>query len=444
MSLPTDLAVIQQYAIDLVTYVFMWLSSPTFYAQCAFVIVAVALAYIVGRFIVSSLLVRKVADIADDSVMRGVKQWLYDADDLIKLLVNVVALAIAIEISLAVVQQDGLIRFAQGVAMAFFCRALITRYVVNGLLKTFFKWTVLPMVILYVVGWLERTVSYLDSVSLGVGNIEFSLYGIFRAVFFGLILFWLGRASNNAGQQFIRQREDIDIGTKEVFAKLFEVLLIIIVFFILLQIIGINLTTLAVFGGAVGVGLGFGLQAIASNFISGIILLLDRSLLVGDYIELEDGRKGVIRKLSMRCATLETYDGKDIVVPNEKFITSSFTNWTHKDIKQRYSLEFQVAYKTDLHALFPLLRETVANHPQVISGEGVPVEEQPDAEISGFGDSGVSILIEYWMEGIDDGKNRVGADLLLMIWDTLKEHVVEIPYPQRDIRMVEGGVKAGK
>jgi small-conductance mechanosensitive channel len=385
-----------------------------------------------------------VADIADDSVMRGGKQWLYDADDLIKLLVNVVALAIAIEISLAVVQQDGLIRFAQGVAMAFFCRALITRYVVNGLLKTFFKWTVLPMVILYVVGWLERTVSYLDSVSLGVGNIEFSLYGIFRAVFFGLILFWLGRASNNAGQQFIRQREDIDIGTKEVFAKLFEVLLIIIVFFILLQIIGINLTTLAVFGGAVGVGLGFGLQAIASNFISGIILLLDRSLLVGDYIELEDGRKGVIRKLSMRCATLETYDGKDIVVPNEKFITSSFTNWTHKDIKQRYSLEFQVAYKTDLHALFPLLRETVANHPQVISGEGVPVEEQPDAEISGFGDSGVSILIEYWMEGIDDGKNRVGADLLLMIWDTLKEHVVEIPYPQRDIRMVEGGVKAGK
>ena len=441
MTLPTDLAVIQQYAIDLVAYVFMWLSSPTFYAQCAFVIVAVALAYVVGCFIVSRLLVRKVADTADDSVIRGVKQWLYDADDLIKLLINVVALAIAIEISLVVVQQDGLVRLAQGVAMALFCRALITRYVVNGLLKTFFKWTVLPMVILYVVGWLGRTVNYLDSVSLGVGNIEFSLYGIFRTVFFGLILFWLGRASNNAGQQFIRQREDIDIGTKEVFAKLFEVLLIITIFFILLQIIGINLTTLAVFGGAVGVGLGFGLQAIASNFISGIILLLDRSLLVGDYIELEDGRKGVIRKLSMRCATLETYDGKDIVVPNEKFITSSFTNWTHKDIKQRYSLEFQVAYKTDLHALLPLLIETVASHPQVISGEDVPIEEQPDAEISGFGDSGVNILIEYWMDGVDDGKNRVGADLFLMIWDALKEHVVEIPYPQRDIHIVDGGHK---
>lgn len=439
MALPTDLTAIQQYAIDLVSYVFMWLSSPTFYAQCAFVMIAVALAYVVGRFVVSRLLMRKANDKNADSIMHGLKQWLYDADDLIKLLINVIALAIAIEVSLAVVQQDGLVRLAQGVAMALFCRALITRYVINGLLKTFFKWTVLPMVILYVVGWLERTVSYLDSVSLGVGNIEFSLYGIFRTVFFGLILFWLGRASNNAGQQFIRQREDIDIGTKEVFAKLFEVLLIITIFFILLQIIGINLTTLAVFGGAVGVGLGFGLQAIASNFISGIILLLDRSLLVGDYIELEDGRKGVIRKLSMRCATLETFDGKDIVVPNEKFITSSFTNWTHKDTKQRYFLEFQVAFKTDLHALFPLLKETVASHPQVISGEDVPIEEQPDAEISGFGDSGVNILIEYWMEGVDDGKNRVGADLLLMIWDVLKEHVVEIPYPQRDIRIVHEG-----
>jgi len=178
------------------------------------------------------------------------------------------------------------------------------------------------------------------------------------------------------------------------------------------------------------------LQAIASNFISGIILLLDRSLVIGDYIELEDGRSGAVRELSMRCATLETYDGKDIVVPNETFITSSFTNWTHKNKKQRYSLTFQVAYKTDLHKLFPLLREAVASHPMVISGSDAPIEELPDAEISGFGDSGVDILVEYWMEGIDEGENRVGADLMLIIWDVLKEHVVEIPFPQREIKIL--------
>jgi len=160
-------------------------------------------------------------------------------------------------------------------------------------------------------------------------------------------------------------------------------------------------------------------------------------LVIGDYIELEDGRAGTIRAMSMRCATLETFDGKDIVVPNETFITSSFTNWTHKDKKQRYSLEFNVAYKTDLHALFPILIETVSKHPQVISGDEVEAELRPDAEISGFGDSGVDILVEYWMEGIDDGKNRVDADLKLMIWDVLKDHLVEIPFPQREVRLVE-------
>jgi len=251
-----------------------------------------------------------------------------------------------------------------------------------------------------------------------------------------LILFWLGRFSNNFGQQLIRKQKDLDVGTREIFAKLFEVFLLIVIFFVLLQIMGINLTTLAVLGGAVGVGLGFGLQSIASNFISGIILLLDRSLAIGDYIELEDGKTGTIRKLNMRSTTLETYDGKDIVVPNEKFITSSFVNWTHKDPKQRYSIEFQVAYKTDLHALFPLLREAISKHPQVLSGDDVSLEERPDAEISGFGDSGVDILIEFWMEGIDDGPNRVGADLLLIIWDVLKEYVVEIPFPQREIRII--------
>ncbi len=150
----------------------------------------------------------------------------------------------------------------------------------------------------------------------------------------------MGRISNKVGQQIIRSQSDLDIGTREVFAKLFEVALFVVIFLLLLQVMGINLTALAVFGGALGVGLGFGLQAIASNFISGIIILLDRSITVGDYIELEDGRTGIIRELKMRSTTLETFDGKDIMVPNETFITTNFINWTHKNKKQRYSIEF--------------------------------------------------------------------------------------------------------
>jgi len=140
--------------------------------------------------------------------------------------------------------------------------------------------------------------------------------------------------------------------------------------------------------------------------------------------------------MSMRSTTLETFDGKDIIVPNEKFITSNIVNWTHNNAKQRYPLNFTVAYSTDLHRLFEIVREVVASHPQVLSGDDLPIEERPDAEIESFGDSGINILVEFWMEGIDDGKNRVGADLLLMIWDAMRENDITIPFPQHEVRVL--------
>lgn len=429
-----DLKVLQDNLQTIFITVINWFTSPKFYSQCGLILLSVIMGYALGRWLLknSSLLNKE----PQDNSAFNIKSWLYKSRNLVTPLFIVMSLAIAVEVSTIVAQQSGLVKIAQALAVLVMFYSVITNLVSTAILKTFFKWIVMPIAILYVFGWLDPVIQYLDTVDISIGNIEFSIYGILRTLFFGLILFWLGRFSNNFGQQFIRKQEDLDVGTREIFAKLFEVFLLVVIFFVLLQVMGINLTTLAVLGGAVGVGLGFGLQSIASNFISGIIILLDRSLVVGDFIELEGGKSGTIRALNMRSTTLETYDGKDIVVPNEKFITSSFTNWTHKNTKQRYSLGFQVSYKTDLHTLFPLLREAVSKHPQVLSGDDASIEERPDAEISGFGDSGVDILIEFWMEGIDDGPNRVGADLLLIIWDVLKEHVVEIPYPQREIRIL--------
>lgn len=249
--------------------------------------------------------------------------------------------------------------------------------------------------------------------------------------------------SNSAGLTVIRNQQDLDVRTREVVAKLFQIGLTLLVMLLFLQVMGINLTALAVFGGALGVGLGFGLQSIASNFISGIIILFDRSLSVGDYVELEDGKTGYVRELTMRYTTLEGFDGKDVLVPNESFITKPFTNWTHKNKKQRYRVDFSVAYHTDIRAMCELIRAAVAQHPQVISGPDIPFEERPDCEIDSFGDSGVNMFVEFWMEGVDDGKNRVGGDLLLLIFETLREHGIEIPFPQREVRMLEGRAPEG-
>lgn len=414
-----------------------WSTSPDFYAQFGLVLMTLVIAYTLSHLLKNNFPILR--DEPRTGYLLAFRKIIYHTGDLLFPLLNIVLLGFAIDISMKLVDHAWLVKIAQSLAVVFMLYSVISRVISNNLVCRIVKLIAIPVALLYIFGWLEMVTAYLDTIAFEVGNIRVSAHGLARVVIFGFILFWLGRISNNLGQQLIRSQEDLDLGTREVFAKLFQVTLTVVIFILLLQIMGINLTALAVFGGAVGVGLGFGLQAIASNFISGIIILLDRSVTVGDHIELEDGRSGIIRELKMRSTTLETYDGKDIMVPNEQFITSNFVNWTHKNKKQRYSIEFQVAYKTDLHKLFDLLREVVASHPQVISGDDIPIEERPDAEIAGFGDSGVDILIEFWMEGIDDGPNRVGADLLLMIWDAFKENDIEIPFPQREVRVLNEG-----
>ena len=329
-----------------------------------------------------------------------------------------------------------LLEIAVVIAVLIFIHSCIREFVSNKGIATFLRWVGIPIVFLHLINVLPKVIGALQTVSFSVGNVDVSAYGIARVLIFGILLFWLGRASNSMGKDIIRNHKKLDVTTKEVFAKLFEVALFCVIFLLLLNIMGINLTALAVFGGAVGVGLGLGLQSIASNFISGIIILLDRSLTVGDYVELDDGSKGFVREFKMRYAVLETYDGKDILVPNEKFINSLLVNWTHKDSKQRYRIDFSVAYRTDIRSMVEIIKDAVSEHPQVISGDDVEIEYRPDCEIDSFGDSGVNMFVEFWMEGVDDGQNRVGGDLLLMVFETLREHDIEIPFPQREVRVI--------
>lgn len=348
----------------------------------------------------------------------------------------ILLLRLSVEFSQVHLDGGWVMKFALVVAMLLLFNSFINLVVTHELAAIAFRWVGLPILFLHLIGVLDDIVQILDAMSVEIGNIHVSAYGLVRVILFGSLLFWLGRVSNSTGQTIIRRQEKLDIRTREVLAKGFEIGLFFLIALLLLQVMGINLTALAVFGGAVGVGLGFGLQAIASNFISGLIILLDRSVSVGDFIELEDGRTGTVTELSMRSTTLETFDGKDIVVPNEKFITTSFTNWTHKNKKQRYRVDFSVAYRTDVRKMVDLVKAAVGKHPQVISGPGIPLEEQPDCEIDSFGDSGINMFVEFWMEGIDDGRNRVGGDLLLIILETLQANNIEIPFPQREVRIL--------
>ena len=361
------------------------------------------------------------------------------AFDIHKLVFPILAI-LAMKFLFEYYQQTGsstwLIQFSLSIAMLVFLRKVITRFVLNPALARLFKWLALPILFLHLIDVLPTIIAILENVKIAVGNISISAYGLVRVAIFGVFLFWFGRASSRFGEEVIRKQPSLDVPTKEVLVKLLHVALFTFVLLILLNVMGINLTALTVFGGALGVGLGFGLQSIASNFVSGLIILLDRSITIDDYIEFDEGTKGYVREFRLRNTTLETFDGKFVMVPNEKFITDTFVNWSHKDLKQRFRVDFSVAYKTDIRALVELIKVVVAQHPQVISGDDIPFEERPDCEIDSFGDSGVNMFVEFWMMGVDDGKNRVGGDLLLMIFEALREHDIDIPFPQREVRIL--------
>jgi small-conductance mechanosensitive channel len=424
----------RQSLIDASNHMIVALLQTQTYAQLALVLVIFGFAFFITNRI--RKFVPLFTHAAADAPLKPLRNLTGKLGNLMFPLLTILALSFAVEISARLLGQSWLVRSALVVAMLLVYNTIIRDYVRNEFVAFVLRWIGLPLIFLHLLNLLEPIIAILESMQITVGNIEISAYGVVRVALFGSVLFWLGRVSNSTGQEIIRRQDKLDFRTKEVAAKLLEVSIFVVIFLLLLQIMGINLTALAVFGGALGVGLGFGLQAIASNFISGIIILLDRSISVDDYIELEDGRTGIVRELTLRSTTLETFDGKDIMVPNEKFVTESFTNWTHKNKKQRYRVDFSVAYDSDIRKLVDIIKETVASHEQVISGEDVPFEERPDCEIDSFGDSGVNMFVEFWMLGIDDGKNRVGGDLLLMIFEAIRENGFHIPFPQREVRVI--------
>jgi len=174
------------------------------------------------------------------------------------------------------------------------------------------------------------------------------------------------------------------------------------------------------------VGLGFGLQKIAANFISGVILLLEGQATVGDYVELDGGEAGTIVKMTARATILETYDGRWIVVPNEDFITTRVVNFSDAGSANRYEADFSVSYDTDINKVPGIVEKAVAKHKAVLN-KPFP----PDCELRGFGDSGVDFAVEFWVNGIDDGENKFTSDVLFLIWNALKDNDIEIPYPHR-------------
>ena len=425
-----DLAPYKAQAQHYLEILLGWLSSPQFYAQVIAIIAAVLIARIAAKQILSKLSLFNVQP-SEGKLLRY-RALLYSCRDLLRPIFVVVFLAAAASACDAAIGSSWLVRIGGTVAVVSLLYAVINRFISNPLINAAARWIGMPLAAIYMFGQMENLLAWLDSVAFQAGNIRISMLALIKAAVFGGFLFWVGRVSSNAGQKVIRDQQAVDVQTRELAAKALELVVFAVATLLLFNVLGMDLAALTVFSGALGVGLGFGLQQIASNFISGIIILLERSLKVGDFIELEDGRSGTLRDISMRSSRLATFDGKDIMVPNERFITTRFVNWTHHDPRQRYEVPFTVTYDTDIHIVAPLVVKAVLKIP------GILLEpETPECELKSFGETGVRFAIKFWVNGIDDGKNSYTSDVLYAVWDALKSAGISMSTSARNVRVDE-------
>ena len=281
---------------------------------------------------------------------------------------------------------------------------------------------------LQVFGWLEPLSRALQGIRLPIGNIEINVWAIISAVAALFILLWLVGLSVKFIDSLLKPRTDIPPSIKVLIGKGSRLTLYIIAIVGALKIGGVPLGGLTVFSGALGLGLGFGLQKVISNLVAGVIMLLDKSIKPGDVIEIE-GTFGWINSLRSRYISVITRDRKEILIPNEDFITNKVINWSFTDRVVRIKADVGVAYATDIPEAIRICKEATKDIPRVLA------DPAPNCLLKEFGDSSINLQIRFWIDDAPQGVSNVRSEVLIAVWKAFREHQIEIPFPQRDLHI---------
>jgi small-conductance mechanosensitive channel len=322
---------------------------------------------------------------------------------------------------------------AVAATLAFWWLAIVvtTRLIRARSVRILVRWLLWIYATLLVLGLTETVGNALDTVALQFGDARVSLLTVLTAVISLAVLFVVASFLSKAGSNRINKIDDMSPSIRVLLNKALQLTLYCIAFFIGLRVIGFDVGNLAVLSGAIGLGIGFGLQKIVSNLVSGVIILLDKSIKPGDVISL-DGTFGWITSLGARYASVLTRDGREYLIPNEDFITSQVVNWSHSSDLVRLEIAFGVAYDSDPHAVKRLASAAPLNVPRVVN---VP---KPVCHIVGLGDSSIDFTLRFWIKDSTAGLTNVRGDVFLALWDVLKENNIEIPFPRRDITILSG------
>lgn len=284
------------------------------------------------------------------------------------------------------------------------------------------------VVIMHLMGWLPTVLSMLDSMAFTMGETRITLLSTLQllliVVFAFILAIWLSELINHQVARMPGMSLSMQVGIN----KFSRFLLLTLAFLLALNAVGINLSSLAIFGGALGVGLGFGLQQIASNFISGFILVLDRSIKPGDVITVGE-KFGWVQELKARYIVVRNREGVDTLIPNENLITSEVINWSYADPNVRISVPVQISYDDDPEEAMRLMLECAFASDRVLK------DPPPAVRLTEFGDNGISLEVRVWIADPVNGFMPVRSDINVAIWRAFKKAGITIPYPQRDLHI---------
>ena len=308
--------------------------------------------------------------------------------------------------------------------------AFATRLITNAALRSLARIAAWTWITLQILGLTDVAQSFLDSVAINLGDLRISVWLVLQAAFIIGVLFFLARLATRAVTNTIQSNEDLSPSMRVLSVKVLQLTLYGAAFFVGLKAVGVDLTGLAVLSGAIGVGLGFGLQKVVSNLVSGVIILLDKSIKPGDVISLGE-TFGWIQTLGARYASVVTRDGKEYLIPNEDLITGQVVNWSHSNDFVRIELRFGASYSDSPHEVRRIAIEAAKSVDRVLANRDTV------CHITGFGDSSIDYVLRFWIKDPTMGLANIKGNVFLALWDAFQANGISIPFPQREVRLLD-------
>ncbi|MBT5073561.1 MAG: mechanosensitive ion channel [Kordiimonadaceae bacterium] len=322
-----------------------------------------------------------------------------------------------------------LLRMATSLISVWVVISLVTLMIESEAISKLIRVVIWALALLNIFGLLQSFIGFLGATTFTIGGNALSLLGIITGVTSMIVLIWAALFVSKFVETKLKEAPNVTPSARVLLSKISRIVLVVLAFIFAISSMGIDLTALAVFGGAIGVGLGFGLQKVVSNFISGVILLLDKSIKPGDVIEIS-GTYGRINKLAARYTSVISRDGREHLVPNEDIITQPVVNWTFSDKKVRRHLPVSVSYNCDIEKAMEVMLNAATDSSRVIKNP------EPKVLIKGFGDNGIDLELRMWIRDSENGVSNIASEVYLDIWHKFNDAGIEFPYPQRDIHIV--------